>query len=306
MRDSRGAVGPPSRREQTKRVLLQPPGPARTQQLRDLGFIPKGKSPGRTKVRSTGGPGAGIANALFGAGVDLVSGPAYGLAHAPELRHPRAHPLAPLQVASSVLPVDELPFALARALKIGGGASRLGHIASGPDYTKDWKMGKHGQLETPEGKVVTSRYPRSPSHIEYRVPIEGGSGYRARTSRPNDYFMKVLGAFGELKAGGSYPWEMPGMNIAGGSRGKITGHRQDPSGMHHFRVTLPNGIEAHYSTTRFDERTMNDIEYGYVMPEVVYDAKGNRIPLPDTGMQRPVLGQPPHYGAKNKPTFGGS
>jgi hypothetical protein len=225
VRDSRGAVGPPSRKEQTKRVLLQPPGPARTRQLRNLGFIPKGRSPGRTQVKSTGGPGAGIASALALGGMRNTFGLpiAGGIGLAKDVRHPVEAVKHPLRVgqhlAEAGAPLDELPFALARALRIGGGASRLGQmIAGGPEYSEGWKLNRHGDLVDEEGNLVTGRYPRQPSHIKQRVPIEGGSAWYARKDRPNDYFIKALEAYGRLKSGGSYIWEYPGMNIVQGRK----------------------------------------------------------------------------------------
>jgi len=281
--------------------MNEQPSPTRTAKLRKLGFVPKGKSPGRTEVRSTGGPGARIASALTFGGMENTFGLPItgGLGLLRDVRHPVGAATHPLRVAQHLAeagaPVDA---PLARLLRMGGAAGRLEqYIHRGPEHTKGWRA-ERGPGGTPlfrdeEGNIVTSgEYPRSPSHIGQVNERTGGESYRARHARPQDYWNKVFDAYSKYKLGSRYIWGWPDMNIVGG---KIHDLHVDPSGMHHFKVTLANGTTAHYKTTSFDERTLSDIEFGYIQPEGVWTKRGDYIPTPYAGEQ-PGLRPPPGYG----------
>ena len=228
MRDSRGAVGPPSKKEQIRRVMNEQPSPARTTKLRNLGFVPRGKSPGRTTVRSTGGPGARIASkGIFGA-MDWTFGMpvagALGLAH--DVQHPVGAMEHPLRVgkhlAQAGAPIDEAPLALTRALRLGGAGARFGqYIHRGPEHTGDWtaERGPGGGpvFRDAEGNIVSKPYPLSRGQIGYKYQRSGGES-RLPQQRPNDYFLRTLEAYGRYKSGNRYIWGWPDMNIVPAQR----------------------------------------------------------------------------------------
>jgi hypothetical protein len=224
VRDSRGAVGPPSKKEQIRRIMSEQPSPVRTAKLRKAGFVPKGKSPGRTEVRSTGGPGAGIASGAVLGGMDWTFGMpirgAIGLTH--DVRHPVAAATHPLRVgqhlAEAGMPLDELPLMLSRALGIGRVGARVGqYIHRGPEHTKEWTVhrGPGGQpvFRDAEGNVVSGPMPESPSHIRYKTERTGGTSYGPARLDKERYWRKVFDAYSRQKLLGDAIWEYPNMNL---------------------------------------------------------------------------------------------
>jgi hypothetical protein len=145
MQSSRGGAGvpAPTRRRQIQALLTQQatlgPSPQRRQQLRDLGFTPAGRSPGRTETRSTGGPGAGVANAFLHAGLELVGGPVRSAMQGKRfVQHPiretTQHPFSTAVGALSLVPAD---YYAARIAKTGveaitgvARARKAGHAAN--------------------------------------------------------------------------------------------------------------------------------------------------------------------------------
>lgn len=95
-----------------RQQATQGPSPTRRAELRSLGQIPPGRSPGRSQVKSTGGPGAGIAGGILSLGTTILGGPVYTADEANRIRqHPlretKQHPLQTALAVASVLPVEQ-------------------------------------------------------------------------------------------------------------------------------------------------------------------------------------------------------
>lgn len=111
-----GAPGVKSKKQRAQELLraqaTQGFSPERQTLLRKLGFEPSGRSPGRTEVRSTGGPGAAIAAGLFSGATSLLGADVYTARDLGRLaRHPvrelHEHPFGAATAAASVFPVEK-------------------------------------------------------------------------------------------------------------------------------------------------------------------------------------------------------